>query len=474
MANTGVLSYRDFAEKLTKVYQIPGIAVGLGQDGEPIYTGGFGYRNVEQQLPITPDTLFGIGSITKSFTCVAILQLADAGKLSVDDLVTHYLPEFRTPNAEYTKQMTIHHFMTHSSGLPPLPTLGHALAKSVEGDPAAKSSSSSKASAKQAFLNTYEELMDYIASLDFELLGPPGQTFSYSNDAYALLGTIIERASGQSYVEYMDSHILRPAGMSRSTFSPQVAACDANAATLYARRGDDAGDGAGEVYAAPIWWDAPTMLAAGFLKSTTSDMLRYAEIYRNGGVVGDERILSAESVGRMMKPYIECDPDRYYGYGLMITPNYHGTMLVDHGGALKGIAAQLTVLPEKGITGVALANLAGVPSFDILLGAINERLGLSVDSRRVAFALKETSSAALERFAGEYASGEDMKVKISDVEGEMQATLDGKAYPVHQVDDCLFVALTSETQQPMKFLVDAAGRTTGMYFHYRILAKVNG
>lgn len=470
MLNTGVLSYRDFAENLTKVYQIPGIAVGLGQDGEPVYTGGFGYRNVEQQLPITPDTLFGIGSITKSFTCVAILQLAEAGKLSVDDLVTRYLPEFRTPNAEYTKHMTIHHFMTHSAGLPPLPTLGHALAKSVEGDPAAESSSSSKASAKQAILNTYEELMDYIASLDFELLGPPCQTFSYSNDAYALLGTIIERASGQSYVEYMDSHILRPAGMSRSTFSPEVAACDADAATLYARRGDDDG----EVYAAPIWWDAPTMLAAGFLKSTTSDMLRYAEIYRNGGVVGDERILSAESVGRMMKPYIECDPDRYYGYGLMITPNYHGTMLVDHGGALKGIAAQLTVLPEKGITGVALANLAGVPSFDILLGAINERLGLSVDSKRVEFAFKETPSADQEKFAGEYSSGEDMNVKISGVDGELQATLNHKSFPVKQVDDYLFVALTSETQQPMKFLVDAAGRTAGMYFHYRILDKVNG
>lgn len=468
MTKTGGLSYEAFASKLMDVYNIPGVAVGLARDGETVYTNGFGYKDVERKLKITPDTLFGIGSITKSFTCVAILQLVEAGKLAVDDPIVRYLPEFQTPDFASTKGMTIHHFMTHTSGIPPLPTLGHALAKSMVGDPAAESRSQRERPEGQVALNTYEDLMAYIASLDFKLLGQPGQAFSYSNDAYALLGAVIERVSGQSYVDYMEQQILRPAGMSRSTFSPEVASRDSDSTILYASRRVDDRD---EVYPAPIWWDAPTMLAAGFLKSTTSDMLRYAEIYRTSGVVGEAKILSPTSVQLMMKPYIQCDPKRYYGYGLMITPNYHGATLVDHGGALKGIAAQLTVIPEKGITGVALANLAGVPSFDILLGTVNEHLGLPVETKRVAYVFKESFGENAEKFTGTYTSGEDMKVTIEIVDGQMQAVLDDKRFPVKQVDEQLYVALTSETQQPMKFLTDTSGGTTGMYFHYRILEK---
>ena len=175
----------------------------------------------------------GIGSVTKCFTCVAIMQLQEAGKLSVHDPISKYLPEFKTPNEEYTKKMTIHHFMTHTAGFPPLPTLHAALHRSILNDPKIEGVEGELDSAKETALaevdsaeknaetkapepqplDTHEEMIDYLSNFDYELIGEPGTEFSYSNDGYSLLGTIIERVTGQTYEDYTKENILVPAGM---------------------------------------------------------------------------------------------------------------------------------------------------------------------------------------------------------------------------------------------------------------------
>src|SRR4051794_36114872 len=130
--------YERFAMDLIEQSGIPGAAVALAQDGRLVYEHGFGYRDAGRSLPVTPDTRFGLGSVTKSFPCLAIMQLAEAGTLSVDDPVIRWLPEFRLPGptgADKAARTTIHHFMTHSSGLPPEPTLLHARAASICADP---------------------------------------------------------------------------------------------------------------------------------------------------------------------------------------------------------------------------------------------------------------------------------------------------------------------------------------------------
>src|SRR5699024_6426158 len=139
------------------------------------------------------------------------------------------------------------------------------------------------------------------------------------------------------------------------------------------------------VYEAPVWWDAPAMRAAGYLKSTAHDMLRYTEIFRNAGVVDDVRILSEESVKQMTYPYIETDPGKYYGYGLMITPDYYGNTLIEHGGNLKAIASLMTIIPELGVTGIVLTNLAGVPATTLLMGALNVYQGKDATASHVAY-----------------------------------------------------------------------------------------
>lgn len=120
---------------MLKKYKVPGFALGLAKDGELCYGKEFEFRDVETKLPLSPDTVFGVGSITKAFTSVAILQLQEKGKLSVNECVTNYLPEFKTANEAQTKQITIHHILTHSSGLLPLATLLGAMKESIEKEP---------------------------------------------------------------------------------------------------------------------------------------------------------------------------------------------------------------------------------------------------------------------------------------------------------------------------------------------------
>ncbi|MEC0304312.1 serine hydrolase domain-containing protein [Terribacillus saccharophilus] len=117
---TRVNNFEQYSDDILKKYKVPGFAIGLAKDGELCYEKEFGHRDMEDELPLSADTVFGVGSITKAFTATSILQLQEKRKLSVKDPVIKFLPEFKTPNEEQTKQMTIHHFLTHTSGIPPL------------------------------------------------------------------------------------------------------------------------------------------------------------------------------------------------------------------------------------------------------------------------------------------------------------------------------------------------------------------
>ncbi|MBX5476970.1 MAG: beta-lactamase family protein, partial [Clostridia bacterium] len=343
-------AYEEYGRKLLEPYGTPGASVAIAEDGRMTYHHGFGYRDAEERLPITPDTVFGIGSITKSFTAMCIMKLQEAGKLSVYDPVVRYLPEFRTPDPELTRQMTIHHFLTHTSGLPPLPSLMRALARSMREDPDVDQPEARKRIEEAEPVDTYEQLLECIANTPFELLGPPGEFFSYSNDAYALLGAIVARVSGQSFTEYLRKEILEPAGMTSTTMDVPEGPAFPDVSSLYIEKEKD---GKEWIKKSPVWWQAPAMDAAGFLRSSARDMLRYLEIFRTGGRVGDRRILSEESVREMTAPRVQVSPTMYYGYGLMITPDYHGVTLVEHGGNVKGVSAYMSVVPERGWTGVA-------------------------------------------------------------------------------------------------------------------------
>ncbi|WP_456277548.1 serine hydrolase [Bacillus sp. AK128] len=458
------------AKALIEKYQIPGTAIGFAHNGEKIYEKGFGYRNVNQQLPVTMDTVFGIASVTKSFTCMAIMQLQEQGKLSVHDPVVKYLPEFSTPTHS-TNKMTIHHFMTHSAGLPPLPSLIYAKKRSLDQDPSANDYPGLNINKDdtQPPIDTYEQLMEFIAGLEFDLLGEPGTEFSYSNDCYALLGTIVQRVSGISFEQFVKEYILDPCGMEQTCFEIEELQDYENITSLYAARKIEGGM---EVYEAPVWWESPSMRGAGALKSTVNDMLKYAEIIRNNGRVGDKQIISAETVKQMTTPYIECSPGRYYGYGFMITPNYHGATLVDHGGNLKAIASQLCIIPERGITGMILTNLAGVPATTIMSGALNDLEERPVDALPFPTEKHELSQEQLSDYVGTYTSNEGMGLSITVQEGELDLNVQGISFPITCVGEDLFLAVVKDQTELIRFVRNPEGQIERIAYHMRQFPKV--
>ncbi|MBE4909255.1 serine hydrolase [Bacillus luteolus] len=472
--------FEQYCQEICEKFDVPGFSIGLAKDGQLFYDKGFGYRDVENKLPLTADTVFGIGSVTKAFTCVAIMQLHETGKLNVQDPVVKYLPEFKTPNEEYTKQMTIHHFMTHSAGLPPLPTLYKALSKSIANDPKFEDEGQTegdigtveKAASEQQneSVDTFEELMADIATQEFTLLGAPGTEFSYSNDSYSLLGAIIERVSGITYEQYMKDYILDPAGMKNSVFHLEELVDHDDVSSLYNSRKKD---GETIIFESNNPWDAPSMRAAGFLKSTVNDMLKYAEIYRNKGRVGNAQILTPESVELITTPFIECDKGRYYGYGVMVTPDYYGYKLVEHGGSLKGVAAQLNILPELGLSGVSFANLAGVPSTKLLETAFADQLGKSVTDSYLSYEVIDISEAELKQYEGEYASGEGTKYEVVVEDGKLQLKAEGlELSHIKPIGNDTFMVGFRESELSLRFVKDDNNQVVRAAFGFRQVPKV--
>lgn len=410
MQNEGwITPFESYAEKVMKESQLPGVAVGLAKDGHVFYEKGFGYRDVENQVKVTGDSVFDIGSITKSFTCVALMQLKEEGKLALHEPIKKYLPDFHLKNEKYADQMTIHHFMTHTSGIPDLQTFPMVLYESLTADDFKYNPTIQGNKEEVQPIHTFEQYLDYISQLDFELLGKPGELWHYNNDCYGLLGAVIEQVSGKKYESYIYEHILEPSGMKRTSFFLDDFN-DKDVTKIYVSRERN---GEKTVVPSPNWWDTPVQRAAGFLKSTVSDMLKFTELFRTGGKIGLERILTNDSVKQMTEVHTwrNTQISQGYGYGLSIVSDYHGTKLLEHAGGIKGAGAQMHIITEKGLTGIALTNFFSVASTAIMNGAFNCMENRSAEASHVICVDRSAESNDLSQFAGNYQS-ESMNLSL--------------------------------------------------------------
>ena len=183
--------------------KIPGMSIGIIIDGEIRYKRGFGSRNLEINEPMTPNTLFGIGSISKMFAALAINQLADQGKLNLNDPINKFI-NFKLGKRK--NPITIHHFITHSSGI-----------NALEGGFIA---SERLLGVSDSFvpMNSVEDLLDFINGATTEIFDEPGNIFIYNNDMYDCLGLIIEEVSGVKFIDFVKNNIFKPLEMRRSTY----------------------------------------------------------------------------------------------------------------------------------------------------------------------------------------------------------------------------------------------------------------
>jgi CubicO group peptidase (beta-lactamase class C family) len=282
----------------------------VAKDGKVVFSKGYGMANAEWDIPNTPQTKFRLGSITKQFTAAAILLLQERGKLSVQDPISKFFDNC----PESWKEITIHHLLTHTGGIPnftSFPDYRKTMMISV----------------------TMESLVSRFKDkpLDFK----PGERMSYSNSGYIALGHIIEKAAGEPYESFLQKNIFDPLKMSNSGYDRHDTVLK-NRATGYSSR---SGKRVNSEYL-----DMTIPHAAGALYSTVEDLFAWNE------ALFSDKLLSAKSREAMMT----VDKNNY-AYGLVVSQQ-HNRKMVSHGGGINGFNTVLARFPDEKVTVVALRN----------------------------------------------------------------------------------------------------------------------
>jgi len=356
---------RFILDKITET-RLPGLSAAIVEGDQVIWSRGFGFRNLEQGLAATPHSLYSIGSVTKSFTCLAIMQLAEAGKLSIDDPVDKYFPFDIQPGGE---KVRISHFMSHTSGLPAL-----AYAENVIGG---------VIGAHESWfpISTADDLLTFMQDAGDWVVTKPGERWFYLNEGYALLGAIIEKASGQSYIDYVQRHILGPLGMTRSLFRKGEVENDQDVAVPYVNWATGS--------RIPSTYAYGTIQADGGLVSNVLDLAKYISMYLSRGKGNGTQLLSTGGIAEMetkrVATPVKESPfgDEGYGYGLGVRSNFLGHKLIGHGGSVGVATAYLGYLPDKNLGVAILTNGSGFPTGQF--GMYGLALALGEDPEQLPF-----------------------------------------------------------------------------------------
>lgn len=299
-----------FLQAQFKANRIPGMAVAIVQGEQVIFAKGYG--EAAPGKPVTPQTQFYIGSVTKSFTALAALQLVEQGKLDLDAPVQKYLPWFQVADSQASAQITVRNLLNHTSGL------------SEKGDPDAS-----------AYTSSLEEQARLLKNV--RPTAPVGSKFQYYNQNYRLVGLLIETVSGQSYGDYIKKHIFAPLGMTQSAVNPTQAP---NLAQGHSRFFGFALPQAQRFI--------PGALPSGYLITTADDMAQYLLAQLNNRQANGMPLMRSETLSTMRTPPAGVDGN--YGMGWMVMEN--GNTLV-HGGALEYFQAFMALgLKEK--VGIAI------------------------------------------------------------------------------------------------------------------------
>jgi len=341
-------------EKMSKTH-LPGLSIAIVKDKKIVYRRGFCVRDLEHGHRANPETLYGIGSVTKSFTALSIMQLVEEGKLSLDETVKKYVPLDLKSGKEPVR---IWHLLSHASGIPAL-AYGEAFIRYVTG-----------AGDKWIPIASHQDMFTFMREAKKWTLARPGDKWFYLNEGYVILGYIIEKLSGMKYEEYVKKKILQPLRMNRSFFRKEEVEADQDVAAPYIITRD--GECKKSVFPYGITAD-------GGLISNVVDLARYITMYLNRGKYDGKTLLSSELIEEMEKPRIQLPLQIFggeaYGYGLSIIPNFLGNKLVGHGGSVLVYTAYMGYIPERRIGIALLANGSGYPLSQMGLYGLTLMLG---------------------------------------------------------------------------------------------------
>jgi len=317
--------------------KLPSAAVSIIEDGKVVHARGYGYKDVSAALPATEHTLYGVGSITKSFVALSVAKLVEAGKIDFHDPVTKFLPL----KQKAFENVEIHHLLSHTSGIPGLGAL--------------------EVSLFSAFgeyhhwlpISGVGDMSSFLSDVDDWAEAKPGERLFYLNEGFVLLGDVVSMVCGKDWFDFAREEILKPLGMNRTFMGKDDISRDTDVATPYLVRGNKV------VPIAIPYGDG----AAGGIKSSAMDLSNFVRMLIGGGEFEGKRIIGKDTLDKMETPYGKWPLEHYggdsYGYGLQVIPDFFGHKVVGHGGSVEVYTADMNYARDLKSGVVLLANGTG-------------------------------------------------------------------------------------------------------------------
>lgn len=426
-AREALAGFDDFLTKALQTWNVPGLGFAIVIDGEVVFADGFGYRDLEQDLPMTADSLFAVGSTTKAFTTTVLGMLVEEGKIDWDEPVAAYLPGFKLYDPVATERLTVRDLVTHRSGLPRHDYLWY----------------NNNELSRAAFV---ERLAYLEPSADLR------QKYQYNNLMYLTAGHLIEVITGGTWEEAVRARILEPLGMERTNFSVDASQQDADYARPY-REDDDQ-----HIETIPFR-RIDAVGPAGSINSSVAEMARWLRFNLNGGTVDGEALVDAVTLTDIHSPHMttgisakrpDISPPTYgLGWGI---DSYRGHRRVQHGGAIDGFLTSVMLFPDDEVGFVSFTNRrSGLPGIvnqhaaDLILGLdFVDWQAEGLEQRAAAIEAEEAGEEGLEAlrvagtspshaladYAGEYHHPGYGPLTVSLANAELSLTFNDIAVPL--------------------------------------------
>ncbi len=357
--------------------QLPAFSIALVDGSEIVWAQGFGYQDPEHKIPATAHTVYRVGSVSKLFTDIGIMQLVEAGKVNLDAPVSQYLPDFH-PHNPFQESITLRELMSHRSGLLREPPVGNYF------DPDGP---------------TLEATVQSMNST--ELIYPPGTRTKYSNAGIAVVGYTLQQLGHAAFPEYLKQAVLAPLGMKESAFAP-----DPQLMRNLAKAGMWSYDG--------LTFPAPSfelgLAPAGCMYSTVTDLGQFLSVLFKGGRGPTSQVIKPETLMQMWMPQFAKPGEKTgFGIGFQIS-QLDGHRAIGHGGAIYGFATEVAGLPDDSLGVVTVTTEDAANAVTNAIAAEALRLMLALRAGKLLPHLDTTTALPVElarKLRGRYGEGED-------------------------------------------------------------------
>ena len=427
-------------EKIFRERKLPGAAVcARGPDGE-MYVRGFGHRDGAGLLPVDGDTVFGIASMSKSITALALCLLECEGKISLDDPVVKYVPEFSVPGVPACT-VTLRHLCMHRGALPPMEPLEWSIARNSH-DRDGEWIRRMRADAPNDMADIHQ-VMEYIAHCPYPTLGMPGDVMSYSNEGYAVLCYAFDAAAGEPLEAFVKRRIFEPLGMKRSVMEDRCeqarALAQGNISSLFEMEED------GSIVCDDAWSVMPPFRGCATVKSTAKDMAAYYRCLANFGVHAGLQVWPRAAVERMVGA--EFPPTERPCYCLGLNKRRFGDAVIcEHSGGLHGISTHGSLLLGRGWGFAALSNLGDTDTCEMCWAMMNAVLGIDPAASHEWAHPAAYPFDAPQMLEGEYVfrEGDPVRIAVSAGPDGIAVQKDGRGYRAEYAGGTLFRILDGE------------------------------